>query len=95
MGSHNSVYKKLIALRHKRLAHRQLVTATAFEASATDMEIEEFYQDNSKLIQILLSVVNALAYDPDDTAKVFQLYASQFWSRLREQERPHLHTGTK
>jgi AbiU2 len=78
-GTHHAVFKKLLALRHERLAHRQLVPATATGANATDEEIEEFYQDNSKLIRILLSVVNAVAYDPEDTAKVYRFYANQFW----------------
>lgn len=81
-GTHCAVLAKLTALRNERLAHRQLATATATGANATDEEIEEFYQDNSKLIEILLSVVNAMAYDPQDTAKVYGLYASHFWKRV-------------
>jgi hypothetical protein len=81
-GSHHAVFEKLLALRHERLAHHQLVPAAATGANATDEEIEEFYQDNSKLIQILLSVVNAMAYDPQDTAKVYSHYASCFWERV-------------
>jgi hypothetical protein len=81
-GTHHAVYKKLLALRHERLAHRQLAPATATGANATDEEIEEFYQDNSKLIHILLSVVIATAYDPQGTAKVYRHYASCFWDRV-------------
>jgi hypothetical protein len=79
-GARNAVYKNLLALRNERLAHRQLAPATATGANATDEEIEEFYQDNSKLIHILLGVVNAMAYDPEDTAKVYHFYASHFWA---------------
>jgi len=82
-GSHATVLKKLQALRHERLAHRQLAPTTTPGASATDEEIEEFYQDNSKLIHILLSVVNAMAYDPEDTAKVYRHYAGHFWAAAR------------
>jgi AbiU2 len=78
-GARHTVLETLRALRHERLAHRQLSAATAAGANATDEEIEEFYQDNRKLIQILLSLVNAMAYDPEDTAKVFRHYASCFW----------------
>ena len=83
-GARHAVFKKLLALRHERLAHRQLIPATATGANATDEEIEDFYQDNAKLIQILLGVVNAMAYDPQDTAKVYRLYASHFWGTFRK-----------
>jgi len=82
-GSRDTVLKKLLALRHERLAHRQLAPAAATGASATDEEIEEFYQDNSKLIHILLSLVNAMAYDPEDTAEVYRHYARHFWAGAR------------
>jgi hypothetical protein len=81
-GTHCMVLEKLLALRHERLAHRQLAKATATGANATDEEIEEFYQDNSKLIEILLGIANAMAYDPQDTAKVYGFYASHFWKRV-------------
>ena len=81
-GAHRALLEKLLALRHERLAHRQLAPATATGATATDEEIEGFYQDNSKLIHILLGVVNAMAYDPEDTAKVYRHYASCFWERV-------------
>ena len=95
-GARDAVLKKLVALRHERLAHHQLAPATPTGANATDKEIEEFYQDNSKLIHILLSVVNAMAYDPEDTAKVYRHYASYFWAGARGEQteghpnyRPH------
>jgi hypothetical protein len=83
-GAHHTVFKNLLALRHERLAHRQLTAAVAPGANATDEEIEEFYQDNSKLIHILLGLVNAMAYDPEDTAKVFRYYASCFWAAFQK-----------
>ncbi len=86
-GSHNNILETLRTLRHERLAHRRASLATAPGATATDEEIEEFYQDNSKLIQILLSFVNAMAYDPKDTAGVFALYAKSFWARLQPDEK--------
>jgi AbiU2 len=89
-GARNNVLETLRALRHERLAHRQLSPATAPGATATDEEIEEFYQDNSKLIHILLSLVNAMAYDPEDTAGVFRYYATCFWARFQQNEK----TGT-
>jgi AbiU2 len=86
-GARNSVLETLRALRHERLAHRQLSPATAPGATATDEEIEEFYQDNSKLIHILLSLVNAMAYDPEDTARVFRYYATCFWAGFQQNEK--------
>lgn len=81
-GASRPVFEELLALRHERLAHRQLASAAATGANATDEEIEEFYQDNSKLIHNLLSVVSATAYNPQDTAKVYSHYASCFWERV-------------
>jgi hypothetical protein len=86
-GSGNHVLKTLLNLRNERLAHRQLSPTTAPGATATDEEIEEFYQDNSKLIHILLSLVNAMAYDPEDTAGVFRHYATCFWARFQVEEK--------
>ncbi|MFG1395158.1 hypothetical protein, partial [Xanthobacter agilis] len=63
--------------------HRQLMPTTAPGASATDEEIEKFYQENSKLVHILMSVVNAIGYDPEDTAKVYRHYARHFWAAAR------------
>jgi hypothetical protein len=85
-GAQHAVLEKLLVLRHERLAHRQVAPATATGASATDEEIETFYQDNSKLIHIVLSVVNAMAYDPDDTARVYRHYASHFWAGARGEQ---------
>jgi hypothetical protein len=79
-GAGHAVYAKLRDLRNERLAHRQVVTKIrATGATTTEEEIEEFYQDNSKLVHILLGILNAMAYDPDDAAKVFGFYASHFW----------------
>jgi AbiU2 len=86
-GSCHAVLETLRALRHERLAHRQLLPATAARANATDEEIEEFYQDNSKLIQVLMSLVNATAYDPQDTAGVYRHYATCFWGGFQENEK--------
>lgn len=86
-GEGNAVYKQLRSLRNERLAHRQVETkARATGATATDEEIEEFYQDNSKIVHILLSIFNAMAYDPEDTAKVFGFYASHFWNMFQKVE---------
>lgn len=89
-GVGNAAYKKLLSLRNERLAHRQVKTKVrATGATATDEEIEGFYQDNSKLVQILLGLFSAMAYDPEDTAKVFGFYASHFWSAFRKTKTGH------
>jgi hypothetical protein len=89
-GAGNAVYKKLRDLRNERLAHRQVITKVrATGATATDEEIEEFYKDNSKLVKILLNIFNAMAYDPEDAAKVFGFYASHFWGRFQKTEAKH------
>lgn len=84
-GARHAVYTKFRDLRNERLAHRQVVTKVrATGATVTDQEIEEFYQDNSKLVHILLGLVNAMAYDPGDAAKVFGFYASHFWGAFQK-----------
>ena len=66
-------------------AHRRVVTKVrATGATATDEEIEEFYKDNLKLVHILLGIFNAMAYDPEDAAKVFGFYASHFWGAFQK-----------
>jgi len=97
-GERRSVLENLVALRNERLAHRQLLDRTPAEATGgetTDKEIEEFYQDCSKLIEILLSLVKAVAYDPRDTGNVFGFYAREFWGRVEEAPKrvPHLRNG--
>lgn len=78
-GPQQEVRKALEQLRHQQLAHRQ-VAISVEELTATDEQIEQFYQDNSNLIRLLLSLVHATAYDPDEGAQVFRRYASEFWA---------------
>jgi hypothetical protein len=82
-GSHYAVLENLRRLRHKRLAHRQIEAMPVTTADATDVEIESFYQDNSELIHLLLSLVEAVAYDPKETADVYRHYATLFWAGVR------------
>jgi hypothetical protein len=83
-GNRYAVYQKLQRLRNERLAHRQVVTKVkTMGATTTDEEIEEFYQDNLKIVHVFLGVVNAMAYDPEDAAKVFSFYAHHFWERFQ------------
>ncbi len=81
-GSHKAVRDRLKTLRDERLAHRQIKAAPT-GPNTTDREIESFYQDTSELVRLLLSLVEALAYDPQDAASVYQHYASHFWAGVR------------
>jgi hypothetical protein len=65
---HGVVRRKLKELRNERLAHRQTGATAIAEADPTAEEIESFYQDMSELIRLLLSLVMAVAYNPEDTA---------------------------
>jgi hypothetical protein len=84
-GSHCTVLENLRRLRHKHLAHRQTeampVAATGLDAP--DEEIESFYQDNSKLVGLLSSLVAAVTYDPNHTAEVAGFWAKFFWAGVR------------
>ncbi len=82
-GSHYSVLEKLRRLRHERLAHRFIEATVATGLDPTDDEIESFYQDNSKLVGLFLSLVAGIAYDANDTAEVYRLYAKFFWAGVR------------
>jgi hypothetical protein len=79
-GSDSTTCDKLRRMRHERLAHRDMTAATATGPGATDEEIETFYCDNSEIVRLLLSVVNALAYNPAEAGGVFRHYAAQFWA---------------
>ena len=68
-------------LRNERLAHRAIAAATG--SNATDEEVESFYQDMSKLIGLLLSLVMGNAYNPDDTAQVYRFHSKFFWAAVR------------
>jgi AbiU2 len=82
-GSHDGVLEKLQRLRHERLAHRNITTIKIAGADATDAEVESFYLDMAKLISLLLHLVEATAYDPMETAHVYQHHAKFFWAGVR------------
>jgi hypothetical protein len=84
-GSRYSTYKKLKRLRGEHLAHRQ-VTPTPAEvvgADTTDEEIENFYQDMSRLIRLLRGSIEDTDYNPEETAKLRRRHAALFWAGVR------------
>lgn len=85
--------EKLKTLRNERLAHYQVEAVVAPSKNATDAEIESFYRDNAELISLLLGLVNATAYHPEQGAEVHRIYATRFWAGVkgeRTEEHPLL-----
>ena len=82
-GADRPVLKKLRTVRNKHLAHRPIQALAATGSEKFDKEIETFYQDMSKLISLLCSLVKGLGYDPQETAEVYCTYATLFWAGAR------------
>jgi hypothetical protein len=82
-GTGSDVFKKLRALRHERLAHRQTTPTNVTLADATDKEIESFYEDNLELVRLLLSLILATGFDLKDAAGVYCHHAKFFWANAR------------
>jgi hypothetical protein len=85
-GSKHYLWIKLNHLRHERLAHRQVAEAVPARHTTTDDEIQMFFLDNAKIIETLLSLVKAIAYESQDTRSVYGFYAKEFWKRIGSQE---------
>ncbi len=83
-GERSKTMVSLKRLRNERLAHRQLAEPAA--ADPLDEEVERLYADNTTLVGLLSSLVNGVAYDPEDTAKVHRVYAANFWINARSEE---------
>jgi hypothetical protein len=82
-GAKVAFLEKLRTLRNQRLAHTQVKARVFIQADALDDLIEEFYKDNAKIVSGLLSVVNAMRYDPLETGEVYSFYAKFFWASVR------------
>ena len=85
-GEGQATLRKLRALRNQRLAHREVVAGPAAAPavqSATDQEVESFYQDMAKLIRLLKDTVERTSYDPDETAEIHAKNAALFWAAVR------------
>lgn len=85
-GPKNAILTDLRALRDKHLAHRETKPSAPTGPNSTDAEIEEFFQDNLKLVQLLLSLVNAVSYNPEDSAQIHRRYAELFWAPARGEQ---------
>lgn len=81
-GSHCAVRDKLRQMRNQQLAHRQTKVETV-PTLPTNGEIETLYQDMSELIQALMHLALATAYNPNDSMGVYQHYATFFWASVR------------
>jgi hypothetical protein len=88
-GDKRQVVERLLVARNEPLAHRQ-ITPTRLEVaaktggiSATDEEIESFYQANLDIMILLFSLVMAHAHDLRDTAGIYREHAKYFWASAR------------
>jgi hypothetical protein len=52
------------------------------EEEKIEKETETLYADSAKLISLLEHVVERTAYDPKDTAGVYEFYAKFFWEAV-------------
>ncbi len=70
-------------VRHEQLAHRQNTALTTSPADWGDDRIEQFFTHTIKIVSLLLSVVEAVAYDLNETADVYSGHARLFWASAR------------
>ena len=82
-GERSAVFEKLRALRNEFLAHRQAIPTSCTGDDTTDQEIESFYDDNLKLVRLLLSLVRATAFDLAGAAEEYRQHANFFWANAR------------
>ena len=87
-GECAQVMTNLVRLRNVSLAHRQQGPEKATAGSATDDEIEAFYQDTCRIVEYLMSIVRATALDMNDTARVYAHHAQYFWAAARGERTP-------
>lgn len=82
-GTKNQIIIDITKLRHEVLAHRSMGSNRLTGPNSTDEEIELFYNDNAKIIQIVMSVALRTAHDPLESCSIFKHYASFFWGGVR------------
>ena len=79
---HSTVLDRLTTLRHEQLAHRQTRQPTdPAGLQHTDEEVEEFYQDTLEIVELMLSVFLARAFDiAGEAGDVYRHHAKYFWA---------------
>jgi hypothetical protein len=80
-GSGHSMLSRLRKLRNQHLAHHQIAVKPigVVEEEKIEKDTEALYADSAKLISLLEHVVERTAYDPKETAGVYEFYAKFFW----------------
>ena len=83
-GSSHSTLSRLRKLRNQHLAHHQYAAKPigVVEEEEIEKRTEDLYADSAKLIGLLGHVVERTAYDPKETAGVYEYYAKFFWEAV-------------
>jgi hypothetical protein len=83
-GSSHSALSRLRKLRNQHLAHHQITAKPIGIVEEEEIEnyTEDLYADSAKLISLLEHVVERTAYDPRETAGVYEFYAKLFWEAV-------------
>jgi len=82
-GSQNAARERFKALRNQFLAHRQVELSVSDGDGLSDQEVEEYFSDTSKLIELLLNLCLAVSYNPADTGDTYRRAAELFWAGVR------------
>ncbi len=79
-GEKHKIYENLKIYRNKRLAHRQLDDENVDETERiSGHEIDAFYQDTLRIVEILMSLVNGTSIQLGDIVRMHSQYAKLFW----------------
>jgi hypothetical protein len=83
-GSSHSTLSRLRKLRNQHLAHHQITAKPigVVEEEEIEKDMEDLYAASAKLIGLLGHVVERTAYDPKETAGVYEFYAQFFWEAV-------------
>ena len=82
-GDRNAIRKRFKALRNQFLAHRQVSLSFSDEDGLSDEEVNEYYNDTSEVINLLLNICLAVTYNPSDTGNAYRKAAELFWAGAR------------
>jgi hypothetical protein len=83
-GSSHSTLSRLRKLRNQHLAHHQITARPIgmVEEKEIEKHTEDLSADWAKLISLLEHVVERTAYNPKETAGVYEFYAKFFWEAV-------------